>query len=651
MKKLFILLSLCLVVGSARAKVTLPAIFTDNMVLEQKTQVTLYGKAAAGKKMTVTTGWDHEQYRFHSDAEGNWSVRIPTPEAGGPFDITISDGKKITLRNILIGEVWFCSGQSNMEMPVAGWGKVLNYEQEVAAADYPCIRLFQVKKATSLAPAADVASTMGGWQECSPASVPEFSALGYFFARRLWQELGIPVGVIDCTWGGTPAEAWTSYSTLKNVYGYVDEMRDLSRMNFDAAKMQERYISKMDNWRAGLLTDDRGYKDRRPYWCMPDYDDTRWEEMDLPGYWEGKGLKNFDGTVWFRRTVEIPAAWAGQDLTLSLAMIDDEDILYWNGEEAARGSGFTTPRLYTIPAKMVKPGKAVITVRVSDYGGEGGIHGKAEDMYLSSAQDKIPLAGKWKYDIGLSLAKYPIAPVSPVGSSSYPTVLYNAMVHPLVTFPVKGVIWYQGEANVGRAAEYTDLFQALIHDWRDKWNNPDMPFYFVQLANFMERVDGQEESPWPELREAQAKALCMEHTGMAVIYDIGEAGDIHPKNKQEVGRRLSLIALADTYGKDLTCSGPRYATYRVDGDRVEVEFSCTGGGLQAKGGELKGFVISGPDHRFHKAYAVISGNKVILSSPEVKYPVAVRYGWGNNIESTLYNAEGLPASPFRTDNW
>ena len=425
MKKLFILLCLCLVVGSARAKVTLPAIFTDNMVLQQKTQVTLYGKAAAGKKMTVTTGWDHEQYRFHSDAEGNWSVRIPTPEAGGPFDITISDGKKITLRNILIGEVWFCSGQSNMEMPVAGWGKVLNYEQEVAAADYPCIRLFQVKKATSLAPAADVASTMGGWQECSPASVPEFSALGYFFARRLWQELGIPVGVIDCTWGGTPAEAWTSYSTLKNVYGYVDEMRDLSRMNFDAAKMQERYISKMDNWRAGLLTDDRGYKDRRPYWCMPDYDDTRWEEMDLPGYWEGKGLKNFDGTVWFRRTVEIPAAWAGQDLTLSLAMIDDEDILYWNGEEAARGSGFTTPRLYTIPAKMVKPGKAVITVRVSDYGGEGGIHGKAEDMYLSSAQDKIPLAGKWKYDIGLSLAKYPIAPVSPVGSSSYPTVLYN----------------------------------------------------------------------------------------------------------------------------------------------------------------------------------------------------------------------------------
>ncbi|WP_317614740.1 sialate O-acetylesterase, partial [Gabonia massiliensis] len=212
MKKLFILLCLCLVVGSARAKVTLPAIFTDNMVLQQKTQVTLYGKAAAGKKMTVTTEWDHEQYRFHSDAEGNWSVRIPTPEAGGPFDITISDGKKITLRNILIGEVWFCSGQSNMEMPVAGWGKVLNYEQEVAAADYPCIRLFQVKKATSLAPAADVASTMGGWQECSPASVPEFSALGYFFARRLWQELGIPVGVIDCTWGGTPAEAWTSYN-------------------------------------------------------------------------------------------------------------------------------------------------------------------------------------------------------------------------------------------------------------------------------------------------------------------------------------------------------------------------------------------------------------------------------------------------------
>ena len=651
MKKLLLLFLLCLAC-SVQAKVVLPSIFTDNMVLQQKTEVTLYGKASVNKKITVNTGWNKKEYTVRSDANGSWSIQIPTPEAGGPFDITVSDGKKLILRNIMIGEVWFCSGQSNMEMPVAGWGKVMNYEKEVAEADYPFIRLFQVKKETSLTPENDVTSTMGGWNECSPASVPEFSALGYFFARRLWKELNVPIGVIDCTWGGTPAEAWTSFNTLKNVYGYIDEMKDLSRLNFDAGKMQERYNRKMDKWRTGLSMDDKGYMNGKPYWSNSDFDDSDWTQMDLPGYWEGKGLKNFDGMVWFLKTIEIPQEWAGKDLTLSLAMIDDEDVVYWNGEKAAQGSGFMTPRVYTIPAGMVKAGKTVITIRVSDYGGEGGIHGNAEDMFLSEKDGKkISLSGNWRYNVGLSLLKYPSAPASPVGNSSYPTVLYNAMVNPLVSFPVKGVIWYQGEANVGRAAEYTDLFQALIHDWREKWNNPDMPFYFVQLANFMERVEGQEDTPWPELREAQTKALCIKNTGMAVIYDIGEANDIHPKNKQEVGRRLSLIALANTYGKDITYSGPGYVSYRVNGDKVEIEFTHTGKGLQAKDGELRGFVIAGPDRRFYKANATISGNKVILSSPEVKYPVAVRYGWGNNIESTLYNIEGLPASPFRTDNW
>lgn len=636
--------------GVLQAKVVLPSVFTDNMVLQQKTDITFYGDATKNKQLTVKTGWNGKEYHTEADGQGKWSLKIPTPAAGGPYEITFSDGKKLQLKNVMIGEVWFCSGQSNMEMPVAGWGKVMNYEQEIAEAAYPAIRLFQVKKNTSLAPLKEVESTLGGWQECSSATVPEFSALAYFYARALWKELNVPIGVIDCTWGGTPAEAWTNHETLRQVMGFREEMDKLERLGFDPNRMEQAYSEERAHWQSLFTEKDKGMENGKLCWTAPSLSEEDWQTISLPGYWEGKGLKDFDGIIWFRRSLEIPAEWAGKPLTLRLWMIDDEDITYFNGVEIARGAGYMTPRTYTIPAKLVKAGKAVLAVRVSDFGGEGGIHGKAEELYVEADGKRISLAGDWKYRIGLSLKGFPPAPVSPIQSSSYPTVLFNAMVKPWTAFPIKGVIWYQGEANVGRSEQYGDLFPALITDWRRQWRS-NFPFYFVQLANFMESKKIQPNSEWAALREAQTKALKLDQVGMAVTIDIGLADDIHPKNKQEVGRRLALLALAGSYGKNVSSSAPVFQNYIIKGDKMELDFGQKQDGFKIKDTTLKGFTIAGPDRVFYSAEAMVQNGKIIVSSPKVSVPLAARYGWADNPDCNLYGENGLPVAPFRTDCW
>lgn len=639
------LLSLCMV-SFVQAKVTLPSFFTDNMVVQQNTVLTFPGKAKAGKQVTAKVSWNDQRYTTKAAADGSFSIEVPTPAAGGPYQITLSDGEKLTLSNVLSGEVWICSGQSNMEMPVAGWGKVLNYEQEVADANYPSVRLLQVKKTVAFTPQENVEMNGGGWQPCSSATVGEFSAVAYFYARKLSKELNIPIGVIDCTWGGTPAESWTSYQTLKQVMGFQEKMAQLNSLGFDRGKIIEAYHQEMEEWQQQFMTKDAGFKDGIPQWISTLQKGEGWKPMELPGYWESKGL-NMDGVVWFQREVDIPQDWSGKAVSLSLGMIDDDDVTYFNGKEIGKGVGCTTMRNYKIPAEWVKAGKGVITVRAIDYGGEGGVHGDAQNLFIEANGKKIALAGHWNYRIGTSMTDVSSKPLSPEGTgwptSCYPTVLYNAMIHPFTVFPIKGAIWYQGENNVGQDVQYSLLFQAMITDWRKAWKQ-DFPFYFVQLANYLKPEEVQPDSKWAALRDAQAHSLHLPHTGMACAIDLGEAYDIHPKNKQEVGRRLAQLALAETYQKG-RYEVPACLGYRISGRTLILNFDRE---VVAKEGVPKGFILAGPDGKYEPAQATIRGKEVILQSDRIEIPTAACYAWADNPLCNLYGTSGLPVAPFRT---
>ena len=622
------------------ADVKLPAIFTDNMVLQQRSDVKFWGEAAPGRTVRITTSWDGRSYETAADASGRWTTAVETPSAGGPYTVTISDGRPVELKNVLVGEVWICSGQSNME-------------RELKEADgYRNIRLLHIDNSTSPAPLADAKVRHGGWQVCSAENVADFSATGYFFGKELHRNLDVPVGLIETCWGGTLAEAWTSGGALADIPYFRKRIEKVKTLPESTEARNRIFVEDMEAWRGEMALVDPAFEKGKTGWVETSFDDAAWREIAAPGFVQDQGLDGFSGFLWMRKTVEIPASWAGKELKLDLAVIDDNDFTYFNGVEVGHTEGCMAFRSYTVPASLVKAGKATIAVRVMDTGGKGGIYGDPNSMALRrSDKEFIPLAGAWKYKLGLGLGEAPELPVNTATEPNYPTFLYNAMIHPLVGYGIRGAIWYQGEANVARAAQYRDLLPLMIRDWRRQWGY-DFPFYIVQLANYMKAQEGPEESEWAELREAQAETLNLENTGLAVIIDIGEAEDIHPKNKPEVGRRLSLIARAQTYGERIPYSGPLFESYTLGDGEIRIRFSHTDGGLKtADGGPVEGFWIAGGDHRFHAAKAVIEGDEVVVSSDEVAFPVAVRYAWANNPVCNLYNGAGLPAGPFRTDDW
>ncbi|MEA4975656.1 MAG: sialate O-acetylesterase [Paludibacter sp.] len=648
---LFIFCFLCL--GKTYSVVKMPSIFTNNMVLQQQADVSFWGEASPNKIVKISTSWNNSTVETTADENGRWKTTISTPAYGGPYSVEISDGKKIKFENVMIGEVWLCSGQSNMEMPLSGWGKIINYEQEVAAANYPNIRLFTVVKNVSLEPLCQLKAESGGWLPCSPQTVAGFSAVAYFFGKNLYDNKNIPIGLINSTWGGTNVESWTSSKSLKEIPDFRSALEIMESKEVNTERLIAQYKADSVRWHKQVLDADKGFQDSKPIWTGTDLNETGWEPIHVPGRLEDEGLQNFDGVVWLRKTIDIPAEWQRKKLHLSLDMIDDYDITFFNGVEVGRTDGWSQKRNYTIPATLVRAGKAVITVRVFDTGGSGGLYGEDSKIKLSLSPDKfINLTGSWLYRIGFNqeLAGIPGAPVK-WDNANQLSALYNAMINPLIPFSIRGAIWYQGENNANRAYQYRDLFPLLIKDWRKQWNS-DFPFYFVQLANFTDVIPEPADAAWAELREAQLKTLHLEKTGMAVTIDIGDAADIHPKNKQEVGRRLSLIARAKTYGENITYSGPVYDTYRVEKNSIRISFKHTGKGLKTSDGEIvKGFAVAGPDHVFHWADAKIVANEVIVSCKEVENPVAVRYAWAANPVCNLINTEGLPASPFRTDDW
>lgn len=637
------------------SQLSLPAIFSNNMVLQQKTEAPVWGKATPNGSVKIETSWDHKKYIVRVDAKGKWQSAVKTPIAGGPYEVKISDDKNgVTLSNVMIGEVWICSGQSNMDMPLADWGKILNYEKEIAEANYPNIRLLHLGMATSSYPLDDASLFQDSWQECSPTAIPYFSATAYFFGRSLFTAMGVPIGLIQTTWGGTFAEAWTSAESLKMMPDFSQSVEVFSNLPHDREKQHAFYLRELENWKNKAVSMDEGFKDGIAVGAQLSFDDGDWINTSLSGFWENTFLPDFDGFIWYRKKISIPENWIGHNLTLSLGTIDDDDVTFFNGEEIGSTQGAGIVRKYVIPAHLVKKGENIIAVRVLDTGGLGGFNGKVNGFFIVPEgwdSGKINLYEEWKCKPTVNLQDVGRQPQDPIKNPNNPSSLYNAMIAPLVPYAFKGVVWYQGESNSGRAYQYRTLFPLLIHDWRSKWGK-DFPFYFVQLANYMNVKDIPSESAWAELREAQLQTLHLDNTGMAVIIDIGEAGDIHPKNKQEVGRRLALLARNKTYGEEIVSSGPLYESYIIEDGKIRIRFKYSDSPLKiSRGTTLKGFSIAGPDKKFHWAKAEIDGNEVVVSAPEVVFPMAVRYAWADNPECNLINEAGLPASPFRTDDW
>jgi sialate O-acetylesterase len=631
----------------------LARLFSDNMVLQRDVPAPVWGWAKAGESVTVEMAGNTA--RTQAGADGKWTASLPAMKAGGPHTLVARGAKTITVENVLVGEVWICSGQSNMEWPLE---QARNAKVEMAAANYPEIRMFNVPRFLSRTAAEDI---QGSWRVSSPVDAGTFSAAAYFFGRELHRRLGVPVGLINSSWGGTVAQTWVSREGLSSEPALSVYIGELKRsLDVPEKEAEKAYLAT----RAEFLTklpQDQGNRGLAEGWANLEYDDKNWKTMELPQYWQSAGHAT-NGVFWFRLIVDVPAAWAGHDLQLNLGAVDKSDDTYFNGQRvggltwAETTNSWKTPREYVVPAKAVRPGRNVIAVRVlSNYTG-GGIVGPGTAMLLLPKNlpgaKFIELDGRWRYQIEQDYGpvRTPAEPAPAMGQN-VPTVLFNSMISPLVPYALRGAIWYQGESNADDAARYHTLFPTLIRDWRRCWKMNDMSFFFVQLANYGQNAAKEsDDSRWAELREAQAAARALPHTGMAVAIDIGEPNDIHPRNKQDVGLRLALNALAMTYGQKVEHCGPQYRALKKENGALRLEFDHADG-LTARDGEVKGFAVAGKDRVFHVAAARVDGKSVVVSSPQVPSPVAARYGWAECPTCTLYNAAGLPVEPFRTDNW
>lgn len=648
MQRTIVLLAASLCTTPSPAEVKLPDVLGSGMVLPQQSEVQLWGTAAAGESLVITPDWPaaHPQ-RATADAQGRWRVRLRTAAAGGPYTIAIDASNHVQLEDVLLGELWLASGQSNMEMPVApggGYHGVLDWQEELARSHDPQLRFFTVKRALAATPR-DTCS--GQWQVAGPDTVAKCSAVAFFFARHLRRELHVPVGIVIASWGGTPAEAWMSREALSGFERFDSTLAWLDQITRDPQQARREYGQRMARWQADFES-----RAERTGWAAAELDDSDWPATELPASWSGPELGPHDGVAWFRRRIKIPRSWGGRELRLELGPIDDQDLTYFNGHRVGATLGlfrWNQPRHYRVPPELVHGGPATLAICVLDTGGIGGVNGKPEQLTLAPADaapgEALSLAGTWRYRVGPPLDALPPLPRPPALSPTMPTTLFNGMIAPLTPLTLRGVIWYQGESNRPHAREYGRLFEALIRDWRRVFRAPALPFYYVQIAPFAYPRDHGETA---ELREAQRLAMEIEHTGMVVTTDIGDPRDIHPRDKREVGRRLALWALAQTYGRrELECSGPLVLDARRAGSAVRVRFSHAGGGLVARGGGLQGFELAGADGAFHPAEAQIDGSAVLVQSKDVPEPVAIRFGWAAVPQVNLFNRAGLPASPFR----
>jgi sialate O-acetylesterase len=642
MKTYLLIIALCIGSIATSANVTLPLIFSDNMVLQRNTLIPVWGWADANEKVEVK--FNNQTKNVKADKKGKWMVRLDAETAGGPYELSVKGENTILIKNILVGEVWLCSGQSNMEFPVGkpnGWG-LPNYEAVAADANYPLIRQIKVAHAISSLPETELKAS--AWEICSPSTVGDFTAVGYFFAKNIFDELKIPIGIINDCWGGTNIETWISRDAFESSDEFKEMIAGMPKINLDS--LSKLKVQVMES-RIEALQKGSKIKDLNPEIVyQSSFDDSKWPKLNQPQLWEQQSIGELDGVVWLRKTIVLSSLDLTKEATLELSKIDDEDITYVNGVKVGATNQYDAKRKYSISPGVLKEGKNVIAVRVVDNGGGGGIYGDATDLKLSIGNSVIPLNGEWKFQVE-SVKKT-------TNENSLPSLCYNAMINPLIPFAFKGVLWYQGESNAGRSYQYRKAFPLLINDWRLKWTYPEMPFYFVQLATYNNPGNSNEGCGWAELREAQTMALSLPNTGMCVTTDIGNPFDIHPTNKQDIGKRLAAIAFNNLYGKTRICNGPSFKSMEIKGNEIILSFNNVGSGLVTpdKYGYIKGFEIAGNDQVFHFARAYIKDNTVVLSSDKVENPVAVHFSWmADASESNLFNKEGFPAEPFRTDEW
>jgi sialate O-acetylesterase len=624
--------TLFVVIDAAHAEVKPNSIFSDNAILQRDMAIPVYGTADEGEKITVE--FDGQKVSTVSKG-GKWRVLLqPIKASSTPQTLKIRGENAVEITGVLVGDVWVASGQSNMERQLglrAGQKPIDNWQAEAAAADFPQIRQYYVPEHLALAPAVDA---NGKWTVCTPQTAPDFSAVGFFFARDIHRAEKVPVGILFSAWGGTPAEAWTSETALQTMPAFRDMIKTLRDQSADP----DKYKRQVAQWYAN---NDPGLS-KTGDWSAMSLPTEDWAPVDMPALFPG----DFDGVIWYRKVLDLPEPWNAKAAVMHLGSIDDQDTTWVNGTLIGSMDIWNAPRDYRIPAGVLRAGRNVIAVRVLDTGGPGGFTGKAEEMILELTGDKsvapVHLAGQWSSRTGVSLAKTPAFPVRANNNPNAPSILYNSMIAPLQSFPIKGVIWYQGESNSDRSRQYRELFPLMIADWRRGWGLGDFPFLFVQIAPHASMV--------PDIREAQFLTLAKTpKTAMAVITDVGDANDIHPARKAQVGARLALAARALAYGEKIEYSGPLFDLMKIDGNKATISFTHVGGGLMAKDGDLKGFTIAGEDKKFVPAKAEIKGDTVVVWSDKIASPVAVRYGWANVPDVNLFNQAGLPASPFRTD--
>jgi len=629
-------------VTSLSAEVKLPKLVGDGMVLQRDAQVKIWGWASQGEKITIH--FIDSTYQTTANKNGEWEVKLSNLKAGGPYSMQINASNSITINDILVGDVWVCSGQSNMGVTLGSLNDL--YKDEINHMDNPLIRQFFTFPGTNFNEM-EKDFKFGSWQHADSKNARNVTAVGYFFAKNLYEKYKVPIGLIHASLGGSSAEAWISEESIKSFPIYYEGLQRFKNSGY-IERINKQDNERVSNWNKLLRQSDEGYKNPQQTWFAPKLNISDWETTHVPGYWIDTKLGFVNGVVWFRKEINITPDMIGKPAILKLGRIFDCDTVFINGKFVGSVGSQYAPRNYKIPGDLLKEGPNTIVVRVISYIRHGGfVPGK--EYEISAGDKKINLEGEWKYKLGA--IEEPLE--DRLFTGKIPSGLFNSAIAPMLNYRIKGVVWYQGESNTSRAFEHYDLFKLLIKDWRYNWHQGNFPFLFVQLPNFVEVNTEDTKYDWAYFRESQLKALSIPNTGMAVTVDVGEWNDIHPKNKKDVGYRLALAAEKVAYGeKNIVYSGPIYKSMKRDGNKIILTFTNVGSGLVAKdGGKLNCFEIKGVDDKYFPAEARIVNNAIFVRSNKVTLPIAVRYAWANNPEGVnLYNKEGLPASPFRTDN-